>query len=66
LCIVEWNPFLSLLSKSGGSSWGESSSIVGNPVNVVGSSDISLFTPGHLIGLIVLGIVPRVVSLGVW
>ena len=57
LSIVEWNPFLFLLSKSGGS-WGESSSIICNPIDVIGSSDISLFTPGHLIGLVVLTISP--------
>jgi len=58
LSIVEWNPFLSLLGKSGGSSWGESSSIICNPIDVISSSGVSLSTPGHLIGLVVLTISP--------
>jgi len=60
---MEWNPFL--LSKSG-SSWGESSTIVGNPVNMISSSGVGLSAPGNLIGLVVLGIVPRMISLGIW
>jgi hypothetical protein len=56
LLVVEWNPFL--LSKSGGSSWGESSSIIGNPVNMISSGGVGLSTPGNLVGLVVLSIIP--------
>jgi len=58
---------LSLLSKSSSSSsWGKSSSIVGNPVDMVSGGGVGLSTPGNLVRLVVLGIVPCVVSLGVW
>jgi len=65
LGIVIWNVSLSLLSKNS-SSWGKSATIVGNPVKVVSGGGVSLSTPGHLVGLVVLGIVPGMVSLSVW
>ena len=61
--IVEWNPFL--LGKDS-SSWGKSATIVGDPVEVVSGSGISLSTPGNLVRLVVLGIVPGMVSLSIW
>ena len=59
-----------LLGKSGGwGSWVESGSwalAVLNPIEVVGSGDVSLLRPGDLVGLIVLLVGPGVVSLEVW
>ena len=57
---------LSLLGKGTSSSWCKSSTIVGNPVDVVSSGGVGLSTPGNLVGLVVLGIVPSMVSLGIW
>ena len=65
LSIVIWNMSLSLLSKNS-SCWGESTTIVGNPVEVVSGGGVGLSTPGHLIRLVVLGIIPGMVSLSVW
>ena len=61
--IVEWNPFL--LGKDS-SSWGKSATIVGDPVEVVSGGGVGLSTPLHLVGLVVLGIIPSMVSLSVW
>ena len=59
-----WNVLL--LGKSHSSSWGESSSIVGNPIDVIGSSGVGFSTPGDLVGLVMLLLSPSMVSLRVW
>ena len=48
------------------SSWSKSSSIIGNPINVVSGGRIGLSTPGYLVGLVMLLFSPSVISLGVW
>ena len=66
LSIVEWDVSLSLLGKGSCSSWCKSSTIVGNPIDMIGSGGVGLSTPCNLVGLVVLSIVPCMVSLGVW
>jgi len=63
---MERNKPLFLLGKGTSSSWSESATIIGDPVDVVSSSGVGLLTPGNFVGLVVLGIIPCVVSLGVW
>lgn len=67
---VSLNSILLLLLNKGssgvGSSWGESSTVVGNPVDVISSSSVGLSAPLYLIGVIMLSFVPSVVSLVVW
>ena len=61
---------LLLLSKNGGwISWvdsGVDTLLIDNPVEGVWCGSVSLLAPLNLIGLVVLGIVPGMVSLGVW
>ena len=61
---------LLLLSKNGGwISWvdsGVDTLLIDNPVERVWCGSVSLLAPLDLIGLVVLGIVPGMVSLGVW
>jgi hypothetical protein len=70
---LELNPFLISLVKSNNwgtwSTWEESgvrSLFVDNPVEVTGSSVVSLLGPLDFIRFVVLVIGPGVVSLGVW
>jgi len=62
LAVFSWIGSLNLLDKS----WGKSSSFILDMIDMVSSSDVSLLTPGNLVRLVVLGIIPRVVSLVIW
>ena len=68
MAVLNWVDLLLGESRSWGS-WVESGSwalAVLNPIEVVGSGDVSLLRPGDLVGLIVLLVGPGVVSLEVW